>query len=531
MPSCSKCVHRIQKESNISDIDGRGVYANIDVCGFWNKVIGNAKYSYDENEELQSKIAENCSMYYTENPKVKNIPKVIRKRVTFGKNVKEKEISESQKKKPLLSNCRLCKFSTQNIKDIEDKIGLRSNSLKCTKYAAIIVDNKLSASNCLVGEPMTISDKQTFSIEEIEIDKNLFLDEYKPVSVLTNTVSRLPDPLQMSTWREVTEGDKAEGIISWGCVTMDGLDIFYPVFDPNIFSEEERNKIPRPGDDECPDMYQDYFNLFFQYLAIWEMDGTPAINGAAGLGKTEAARYMAYMMQLPFERISITNSTEIDELAGRTEFSKEHGTYFQLGRVPKAWKKPCVIVIDEPNVGPPDVWQFLRPLFDNSKQLVLDMSAGERIPRNKHCYMSIAMNPAWDVRNVGTHEISDADGRRLMHIHIPSPPPEVEKKIVVDRCLVDGYQLPDGIYKKIERIAKDIRNLCKNDTLPIQWGTAQQIKVARATKYFGLKKCYQLAIGDLLDPESSEMLLATVASHDSPVKKNPMTINKEPPPF
>lgn len=218
-------------------------------------------------------------------------------------------------------------------------------------------------------------------------------------------------------------------------------------------------------------------------------------------------------MQLPFERVSVTASMEIDQLAGHAEYSPDKGTYFTYGRVPKAWSSRCVILIDEPNVGPPEVWQFLRPLTDNSKQLVLDMNKGERVERNKHCYMGMAMNPAWDSRNVGTRDISDADGRRLMHIYVPMPNKMVEKQIIKQYCKLDNYDLSDKILLDMDKIAKDIRELCANDTLPIQWGIAQQIKVARATKYFNLKESYRLAIADLLDPESKDAFMAVVTSN------------------
>lgn len=235
---------------------------------------------------------------------------------------------------------------------------------------------------------------------------------------------------------------------------------------------------------------------------------------------TELFRYAAWSMQLPFERFSITSSTELDDLQGRVVF-EDGETRWQNGRVPTAWAKPCVIVIDEPNVGPPDVWQFLRPLTDDSKQLVLDANKGERIDRNPHCYMGMAFNPSWDMRNVGTHEISDADGSRLMHIAVQPPSEDVEREIIAARCALDGYKVPDAVMDQVMGVAKDLRALAAEDAFPMHWGVRQQIKVARATQWFSTVEAYRLAAGDLLDPEAADQLLVTVRSHTPTGKAKP----------
>lgn len=318
--------------------------------------------------------------------------------------------------------------------------------------------------------------------------------------------------------RVLTDEEKSAGIVEWEEIknpSQGGPSIFIPIFDPNVFDEEERSKIPNTGDDEHPENYVDHQNILYRAAAIWlGLSQTPALNGIPGVGKTEAFRYIAWKMRLPFERVSITNRTELDDLAGKMQVSPDKGTYFQYGRIPKAWNKPCVIVIDEPNVGPPDVWQFLRPLTDNSKQLVLDMNNGERISKNKFCFMGMAFNPTWDLRNVGTHEISDADGSRLMHISVPAPTEALERKIITEACKVDGYKIPDAILDSIMRIAKDIRELAPQD-FPVHWGIRQQIKVARAAQYFSLKDCYRMAAADLLHPDDSEQIFQIVNANDA----------------
>lgn len=327
----------------------------------------------------------------------------------------------------------------------------------------------------------------------------------QPVRVGKDGLAQNPE--EVETDREVTPEEHDKGIGAWVKLRD---DVFMPVFRRDFFSEDEQKKIPRSGDDEHPELYQDHLGLLEKFVIVWtKLHETPAVNGLAGSGKTEAFRYAAWRMQLPFERTSITASTELDDLAGRMLF--ENGeTVFHPGRIPESWSKPCILLIDEPNTGSNAVWQFIRPLTDNSKQLVLDMNKGERIDRNEFCYMGMAFNPSWDHLNVGTHEISDADGRRLVHISVPNPEADVERRIIVQRCETDDYKITEGVLDQIMGISEDLRLQAKNQTIPIQWGTAQSIKTARLSRWFSLKDSVKMAIADLLEPEQRELVMQTI---------------------
>lgn len=333
------------------------------------------------------------------------------------------------------------------------------------------------------------------------------------------------EPTTYETDQPIDDDDKANGIRAWRKVTDEesGNSVLLPVYDLNFFSEVERAKIPRTGDDEHPENYVDHQELVYKAAVLWrELDETPALWGVAGSGKTEFYRYMAWLMVLPFERISITNSSEIDDLAGKFHYEPDRGTYYQYGRIPNAWQKPGVICLDEPNVGPPEVWQFIRPLTDNSKQLVLDMNEGERLSRNDHCYLGLAMNPAWDVKNVGTAMLADADGSRLMHIFVDMPDAETERRIIKERVAQDGWDIDQEKLDLVMGIAVDLRGLCEAGALPITWGIRPQVKVARALKWFAPKQAYRLATADYLEPEQQRVILDIVQAHE--VKPSPPSV-------
>lgn len=334
------------------------------------------------------------------------------------------------------------------------------------------------------------------------------------------------EPTTYPTDKEVGDDDKKLGIRAWRAIEdpeKSGPTVYLPIFDLEFFTEEERKAIPRTGDDEHPEEYVDHMGLVYKTAVLWmHLNETPALWGQAGTGKTEFYRFMAWLMVMPFNRISMTASSEVEDLAGKMHFEPSRGTYFEYGRIPRAWQKAGIICLDEPNVAPPDVWQFIRPLTDNSKQLVLDMNNGERVSRHQHAFLGLAMNPAWDVRNSGTVTLADADGSRLMHIFVELPNDATERKIISERCKTNGFDLPEAQLDAIMGIARELRALCANDTLPITWGIRPQIKVARALQFFKMSTAYRLATADYLEPSQQEIILDVVKSH-RPAPARPAT--------
>lgn len=322
------------------------------------------------------------------------------------------------------------------------------------------------------------------------------------------------DPKDYPTDVPVSPEDQMNGIRAWRRIvdpSGSGNEVYLPIFDEKFFTEEERAEIPQTGSDEHPELYLDWNGGVYKIAVIWrELDETPMLWGQAGVGKTEFAQHMAWLMQLPFVRVSITGSTELDDLAGKMRYSKEKGTYFQYGRISTGWTKPCVMLIDEPNTGQPEVWEFIRPMTDNSKKLTLDMNEGETLRRHEFTHLILAANPAWDPLNVGANVIGDADASRLMHFEYSLPPENIERAILQNRVLIDGWKIDSARLDFIMEVAKLIRNQCKEGALSMTWGLRPQIKVARALAWFPAIEAYKLAVADMLSPEQQEIVFDQV---------------------
>lgn len=397
-----------------------------------------------------------------------------------------------------------------------EKLGFGPQRGLCAAKGALLQGSRLRAiaSNCDVRRKGRNIDQAELTMlklfPEYTIKK---IDEFIEENNKKREQKCLPTGYDPATYvHPKLAGIPAEGVRTWVDITDPtgtGNSVAIPVFDPNFFDPIERAKIPTALDEARPDLYVDHEGILYRVVvALMRLDETPALWGIPGVGKTELGRYLAWVMSIPFERITITDSVELDDIQGSMRFENNE-TVFHEGRVTRGWGKPNVLLIDEPNVGPRAVWQFLRPLTDNSKQLVLDADRGQVIRRNDNCFLMFAMNPAWDVRNDGTNTLADADIRRLFHIEMHLPTEEVEREIIKSHCRLDGFDIPDKLLDLVMNVSTGIRALV-DDSLPITWGIAPAIKVARYMNWFDPVTAYRMAVADSLEPDIRDLILDEV---------------------
>jgi hypothetical protein len=81
------------------------------------------------------------------------------------------------------------------------------------------------------------------------------------------------------------------------------------------------------------------------------------------------------------------------------------------------------------------------------------------------------------------------------------------------RVRLDGWELSGEMLDCLMATATDLRQLSKDEVLPITWAIAPQIKTARALKWFTPVTAYRRAAGDSLEPEALQVMLDQVRAH------------------
>lgn len=341
------------------------------------------------------------------------------------------------------------------------------------------------------------------------------------------TEGSFTEPLEYVSDRPVTDADRAEGIRAWRKLVHPRYGeikkpIWLPIFDPSAYSETELAMIPKTDDDEHPELYNDHQNLVWHAaVAMIGLDKAPVLTGEAGVGKTELFRHIAWLCQMPLLRINVSKNTEPDDLIGGTRFEANETIWYD-GRLVKGYRRPWVIVIDEWNTAQDALLQTFRPMTDNSKQLVRESAQGkdvirQEVTRHDWCLLGFTQNPSWDLKYVGTNQLSNADEERCLWVAVDLPSEEVERSILVNACLANGYELDAKVLDAIMAIAKDIRALTdpRRPTLSISWGIRPQIAVAQLTEYQSLMGAYKATVIDRLEPTQGDIIRNFVLRFES----------------
>jgi len=336
--------------------------------------------------------------------------------------------------------------------------------------------------------------------------------------VITEEMERhAVDPRAYVTDKPVTDDDAAECIRAWRQIN-DPEGLHDPVFMPIFDGEKLCGFDPRSSyGSHRPDLYIDHQGVLYDAVVeMFKFNMTPLLIGSAGTGKTEFGCFLAYLMDLPFTRLSVSKGTEDYHFAGEKVLETDPITgtpitVWKPGRFTEKYDKPGVIIVDEPNMKA-DIYAFLRPAFDSAKQLVLDAAQGLTVTRGRHTYLLAAQNPEWDPTNVGTEPMAAADIDRVCPIWFGLPEDHVERAIIRKHCADGGYEIDNATLDKLMSVAGTLRTMIADGALPIAWGLRAQLKVARMTQYFSFEKSYRRALLDGMEPGTVDVVLGAVRS-------------------
>lgn len=343
-----------------------------------------------------------------------------------------------------------------------------------------------------------------------------------PVSLIANG-NLHDDPVSYNSDAPVDPEDAADGIRAWRKLTCPygtGNEVFLPIFDSSetgIFSEVERAMIPQAGDDHHPELYVDYAHLVWRFaVEEWMLGQTLLLQSFPGLGKTEFAYHLGWLMQIPVTRLFFTRSIEWDDIFGKAAFSPEKGTYWVDGRFTASYRRPGIELVDEPNMAKPEIVATLRTTTEHSSSIFLDAgyadNDGERVKLevkgHKYNFRIWAANPAWDPRNIGTQELAAADISRLSPYFVGYPPETVERAIIQNTILeMDDWDIPSKLLDDLLKVSTDIRAAVEGGDYPGTWGIRENIKVARKLRWYPFIEAFRMAALNYFEPETAAFVI------------------------
>ncbi|MCZ6581850.1 MAG: AAA family ATPase [Thaumarchaeota archaeon] len=228
----------------------------------------------------------------------------------------------------------------------------------------------------------------------------------------------------------------------------------------HTWNKEMRELIPN-GTPEYLDNGEKYVERIGRALAYFKQC---ALIGPSGTGKTHIVYLVSELANLPLWEINCGVQTSVFDMFGR---------YIGLGKenwidgLITSWcRYGGILYLDEANMMKQDVATRLNPLLDQRGHMVLTEKDSEIIPRHKHAYMIISMNPVSSEFS-GTKPINAAM-RRRMSVWLNFDYMSFGDKI--DQKEIEMIAEKTGINKKITEVivkcGAHLRELYKNGDLP-----------------------------------------------------------------
>lgn len=493
--SCTQCPAYRDREALRTTLNNPKI--DFDSCGRFGYVLSRPTLSAEASLLIKRKVAVACDQAGQEYSGQTYLPAQ-----PVGTPSPE-AIAQLPDGKEDIPSCLSCQFYIMPVV-VKETHGWRQGM--CGAKGSLVVDPATQAKHCDVSKMATPGRTSAMLASSVKL-----FGQFSEPSAIQVIRSRMGgeiipwedfDPEKHSA-KPVDARHRDQGVRGWRQIKHASSErtILVPVVDHEYLSKQEIEHVPATGaEGDFPELYVDHENILYAAsVSAFKKDRTLALWGQPGTGKTEFFKWFAWLMGTPFTRISIDERSDVEDTITGKWGVEDGATVFYKARLSATWDRPGLSCIDEPNTGPPAVWQAVRPLTDNSKQLILDAAKGELIKKHILRVLGMAMNPAWDPKNIGAMELSDADGNRLLNKFVRLPPEQVERDIIRNYCkTVDGFDLDKKIEDTIMAIAREIRVYCDEDQLPISWGIRPQIAVASLTESFSLEECYRLAVTDRL---------------------------------
>ncbi len=285
-----------------------------------------------------------------------------------------------------------------------------------------------------------------------------------------------------------------------------GMGVKLPLYDPESFPEADRVKIPTESN------FIDHDNLIYKVAVDLVRGKVPMMWGPAGVGKTQLARHMAFLMQVPFERVPLGETSEREDVTGHYEL-KGSNTEWVQSRLARSFGRPGVTCIDEWNAAPPAVLHVARPVLDDSAALALDAYDGRILLKHEHNFMIATGNPDWMPQYAGLLPLSEADADRLSHINVGWPKVDVEAEILLNHVKAKDLDRVPAWHLVCGLLAwSDIRTQIDAGSIGVTAGTRSLVNFVELLQYHTVREAMS-KVYERMDAQSYGRVVQSIDHH------------------
>lgn len=240
-------------------------------------------------------------------------------------------------------------------------------------------------------------------------------------------------------------------------------------------------------------MVPDETSYKFQNIAPAVIDSVLAgdkvlLTGEAGTGKTSLVEQIAARIKQPVLRVNLNGETRLGDFIGRTTVVAGEGgsvTKWVDGILPTAMKMGYWLILDEIDMGEPNILSLLHPVLEPNGRLVLKENNGEEIRPHENFRLFGTANGVGSQASradtyAGVNSMNAAFLDRWHIITMPHMDAKTEMKIVKDRI---PLILPKHA-KRIVQYANMVRKGLENATVSIGFSTRAVLQWAEKTAMY-----------------------------------------------
>ncbi len=207
------------------------------------------------------------------------------------------------------------------------------------------------------------------------------------------------------------------------------------------------------------------------------------LTGEAGTGKTSMIEQLAARIGQPVLRVNLNGETRIGDFLGRLNvIAGEKGSVTEWvdGILPLAMKNGMWLILDEIDMGEPNILSLLHPILEPNGRLVLKENKGEEVRPHPNFRIfgtanGIGSQGGRSDTYAGVNQMNEAFLDRWHIITMPSLDAKTEIKVIKRRYPT----LPPKFAKRIVQFGQSIRKGLENETLSMTFSTRRALQWAQ----------------------------------------------------